>query len=237
MTALQPAPSVGAMTIDVAEHVRANGIDIHYRDLGRGRPLILLHGGLVSGSDAFADTAVSHARYLESLSRRFRVIAPDTRGAGRSGAICCDAGYDTLNPDAPAFGMLRQLLGGAVDRGVDVGVIERAFGQDPEMARLLELMKGELVEFQGPDAWPDYLGSTVARWAHWPGYGYADLAAITAPTLLMTGDRDHFCAVEDAVTAFRHLSAGELAILPAVGHQITPDKIDVMSAFLARHTP
>ena len=40
--------------------VRANGIDIHYLERGAGRPLLLLHGGLVSSSLRWAGVPVSY---------------------------------------------------------------------------------------------------------------------------------------------------------------------------------
>jgi len=58
---------------------------------------------------------------------------------------------------------------------------------------------------------------------------------ISAPTLILTGDRDHFCSTEEAVTAFRRLPRGELAVLPAVGHFITPLAIDLATDFIRRH--
>ncbi|HEY5845609.1 MAG TPA: hypothetical protein VIT42_02350, partial [Microlunatus sp.] len=112
----------------------------------------------------------------------------------------------------------------------------RAFSQDPQMAALLGMLEAEIIERQGPDAWPTYLRSTIGRWARRPGYGYADLAQITVPTLIMVGDRDHFCSVEQAILAVQQLSEGELAVLPGTGHIITRTKIDVMLDFLQRST-
>src|SRR6476469_7221351 len=70
------------MITQMAQSVRVNDTEIAYRELGLGRPLVLLHGGLVSASQAFAATPVSYAAHLERLARTFRVIAPDTRAAG-----------------------------------------------------------------------------------------------------------------------------------------------------------
>ena len=51
-------------------------IQLHYQDQGSGEPLILLHG---NGEDS---TYFVHQ--IEDFSRTFRVIAPDTRGHGKS---------------------------------------------------------------------------------------------------------------------------------------------------------
>ena len=40
--------------------------------------------------------------------------------------------------------------------------------------------------------------------------------------LILTGGRDEFCTIEQAVAAFRHLPNGELAVLPGHGHYIPP---------------
>ncbi len=66
------------------------------------------------------------------------------------------------------------------------------------------------------------------------GYTYADLARITVPTLILTGDRDDFCTVEQAVAAYRQLGDGELAILPSHGHYIPPAAIDATVEFFSR---
>src|SRR5215218_5937101 len=50
---------------------------IHYEDEGSGPPLLLLHGGL--------GTALLHyRREIPFFAERYRVIAPDFRGYGRS---------------------------------------------------------------------------------------------------------------------------------------------------------
>jgi valacyclovir hydrolase len=57
--------------------VGVNGARLHYEEEGAGEPLLLLHGGL--------GTAQLHWwREIPYFARRFRVIAPDMRGYGRS---------------------------------------------------------------------------------------------------------------------------------------------------------
>ena len=71
-------------TLAHGKHAAANGIDIHYLERGSGKPLVLLHGGLVSSSPRWAGVPVSYASHLDTLARRFRVIAPDTRGCAQT---------------------------------------------------------------------------------------------------------------------------------------------------------
>ena len=42
------------MITELAQSIPVNGTEIAYREMGHGRPLVLLHGGLVSTSDEFA---------------------------------------------------------------------------------------------------------------------------------------------------------------------------------------
>jgi pimeloyl-ACP methyl ester carboxylesterase len=46
----------------------------------------------------------------------------------------------------------------------------------------------------------------------------SDLRSITAPTLILVGDRDEFCSVDEGVRAYQALARGELAIVPNTGH-------------------
>ena len=65
-------------------YVRANGLDIYYREAGQGRPLLLLHGGTYSTSDVWDDGPYGWGAHLDRFAKHFRVIAPDTRGHGRT---------------------------------------------------------------------------------------------------------------------------------------------------------
>lgn len=146
--------------------------------------------------------------------------------------VVCDAGFDTLNPDAAAFTMLRMMLGEAADPSdVDPDAVESAFSQDPHMAQVFALMKADVDAGQGAGSWRNYVRLTIERWSHWPGYGYADLASIAVPTLLLVGDRDDFCTIEEAAVAYRNLRDGQLAVLPGTPHVITQDKIEAMVAY------
>ena len=61
------------------EYADVNGINLYYETHGTGRPLILLHGGLMSG-EMFGPV-------LPALSERHRVIAVDLQGHGRTADI------------------------------------------------------------------------------------------------------------------------------------------------------
>src|ERR1700759_4247199 len=96
--------------------VRANGIDIHYLDQGEGEPLVLLHGGMVSTNPIWAGVPVAYASFMDKLAEHFRVIAPDTRGCGRTPHTAGPITFDLLAADVAALiealGLERPLITG-----------------------------------------------------------------------------------------------------------------------------
>jgi pimeloyl-ACP methyl ester carboxylesterase len=66
-------------TKGTGKYAKVNSINLYYETHGAGRPLILLHGGLMS-SETFGPV-------LPQLSERHQVIAPDLQGHGRTADI------------------------------------------------------------------------------------------------------------------------------------------------------
>jgi pimeloyl-ACP methyl ester carboxylesterase len=269
-------------------YVHANGTDIYYVEAGQGEPLLLLHGGVVSTNPLWAATPFAYVSHMDALAQHFRVIAPDTRGAGRTvnpagtsipftqladdvvglidaldldqplicgfsdggitattvgirypgsvRAIVNHAGYDVFNPQAPTFAMMRQMMGGSPEATQpDLEAFERVHDSSEEMRAMFELMKADHEGAQGPGYLKTYIAQAFDRVTQSPGYTVEDLAKIMAPTLILTGDRDEFCSVEEGVAAYRVLQQGELAVLPNHGHFISPSVVQVTIEFFERH--
>lgn len=68
----------------------ANGVMIYYMMLGRGEPLMIVHGGPGASHDYFLP-------YLLPLARHNKVIFIDERGSGRSEKLEDPAGYTVEN--------------------------------------------------------------------------------------------------------------------------------------------
>ena len=83
--------------------VDANGVMIYYQILGRGEPLMIVHGGPGASHDYFLP-------YLLPLARHNKVIFIDERGSGRSQKLEDPSGYTVENmvEDVEA---VRQALG------------------------------------------------------------------------------------------------------------------------------
>ncbi len=89
-----------------------NGVDLFYRDLGNGTPVLFIHGFPLTG-DIWRYQA-------EALSSRARVIVPDLRGFGKSGVTAGPYSMDMFARD------LKGLLGAlrietAVLAGISMG--------------------------------------------------------------------------------------------------------------------
>lgn len=148
-------------------------------------------------------------------------------------AIVNDAGYDFLNPQAKSFAMMRQMLGGSPEATeADPDAAAAFFASQPQMAPMFEMMRADQDAGGGPGYWRTYLASAFERTTRWPGYSFADLATIDVPTLVLVGDRDHFCTVDEAVATYRHLGDGRLAVVPDTEYEITPTKISLLREFL-----
>jgi len=268
--------------------VRANGIDIYCVEAGRGPPLLLLHGGLMSNGPSWAGYRGSYVSRMDAFAAHFRVIAPALRGHGKTinvggspisytqaaddmlalcdalgverplmcgfsagatiatiaairkpeavRALVNDAGYDPFNPDpkAPAFALCRQVFGGRPDATqADPDALEpflKANGMDDFLRRL----KADQDGAREPGAWRALI-ATLFDALTWCPFDFEDLREITAPTLVLTGDRDMSCSVEEAVTAYRMLAKGELAILPNEGHSVPDSAVEVSIEFLRQH--
>jgi len=70
------------MTAWTSHRVRAGGVMTHYLEAGSGFPLVLLHSGEFGGC-----SELSWERNIAALSQRFRVIAPDWAGFGKTAKV------------------------------------------------------------------------------------------------------------------------------------------------------
>jgi len=83
--------------------VDANGVMIYYKMLGRGAPLLIVHGGPGASHDYFLP-------YLLPLARRNKVVFIDERGSGRSQKLEDPSGY-TIENMVEDVESVRQALG------------------------------------------------------------------------------------------------------------------------------
>ena len=102
----------------------------------------------------------------------------------------------------------RSLVGDEQSPEVDTEKFER---ENPDYT-------GMLRQLHGPENWKTLLKQLKRVWNAPLDYTPADLARITAPSLVLLADRDELISVEEAARMYRQLPAAELAILPGSEH-------------------
>lgn len=215
---------------------------IHYRVHGQGQPLLLLHGGLSSSLDWYAQ--------LPELSRQFKVVSIDSRGHGHSTLGQQPYGYTLLANDVLAVMDQLGLSSADVAGWSDGGNIALLLAQrHPERVRRVlaisanahpdgltdeasDTIKGmnpekpprlkQLLYFlQSPH--PSRLvalrRAVLAMWQYGPHFSCDNLSQISAPVLLMIGENDDI-ALEHAEHMLSCLPHGTLEVLDSVGHSV-----------------
>jgi pimeloyl-ACP methyl ester carboxylesterase len=208
-----------------------DGAELAYREIGEGRPLVLVHGFTGSGLQW-----VNHGHAGAIASRGHRVILPDMRGHGESARPHDPAAFppDVLAADTLALidhlGLADYDLGGyslggtvvvralargarpgrAIVAGQGLGVIAGTTSRGGAYRGILTALgRGDVIE----------PGSPEADQAHWITQGGGDpqsllhvldslvatpesvLRQITTPTLVVVGDQDERHASADALAA------------------------------------
>jgi pimeloyl-ACP methyl ester carboxylesterase len=217
-----------------------NGLDLYYEIRGRGKPLVLLHGGVHTIDLTFGPL-------LEPLAAGRQVIAVEFQGHGHTADTGRPMTIEALAGDVVA--LLDQLgiaeadlfgfsLGGLVACAVAVGAPDRVgrlivASADPhrppgrESAPIDDdrlptrddyLAMRDAYRAVAPD--PGHFDEGAARTSamvhEFPGWT-DELRSLRAPTLLIFGDRD-FSPLPDVAELFGLLPDAQLAVLPATTH-------------------
>jgi pimeloyl-ACP methyl ester carboxylesterase len=217
-----------------------NGLQLYYETHGSGRPLVLLHGGLMTIDLTFGPM-------LETLAASRQVIAVELQGHGHTADTDRPMTIEALAGDVVA--LLDQLgiaeadlfgfsLGGLVAYAVALGaptrvgklIVASADAHRPpgrESAPLDDDRMPTQADFQAmrdayeavaPD--PAHFNEFAARnstMVHECPAWTDELRSLRAPTLLIFGDRD-FSPLADVLELFGLLPNAQLAVLPATTH-------------------
>ncbi len=218
-----------------------DGIAAYYEQHGDGEPLLLLHGGFCS-----LETMEAQLRHLATTYRVHAMERPGHgRTADRPGPFTYQAMVeDTLAfleavdvesthvvgfSDGAVVGLLlaldhparvRSLV--AISANLDPSVFGDAgdedeagtdgdAGDDPERAVYDRLTP------DGPAHGDVVLAKLLALWQVEPRIDAADLARVSAPTLVLAGDRD-VIPTHHTVDIAQAIPGAQLCILPGAGH-------------------
>jgi pimeloyl-ACP methyl ester carboxylesterase len=233
-----------------------NGLEMYYEvhGSGTGRPLVLLHGGVMT-------IELSFGAMLSALADGRQVIAAELQGHGRTADIDRDMTLAALAGDVA--GLLGQLgvdqadvlgfsLGGEValqlaldhpDRVGRIVLVSVSYAPDGFHAEISDPAQWatstrmptaedfrqmrEAYDRLSPD--PGDFDALAARagQAGRRGWTAAELGRISAPALLVFGDHD-FIRLEHAVEMHALIPGAQLAVLPGATHMGVMRRADLM---------
>lgn len=234
----QTLPEVPALPApDVEADVVVDGASIHVATFGRGRPVVLLHGGCGHGGQ--------FGFQVPALAAAYRVIVVDARGQGRSGVPRGGLSYHAMAEDViavldhlrvPRAAVIGWSDGAIV--GLDLamhhgdrvdgvmafaGNVDRSGTSKPRdpalFSRYYARCKREQEALQ-PDAKRRAAARAAlsAMWKKEPRYTTAQVEAIATPLTVVAADHDELIRAEHAAKIAKLVPGATLVTLRDVGH-------------------
>jgi pimeloyl-ACP methyl ester carboxylesterase len=215
-------------------YVDVNGLSLYYQEQGAGEPLIILHGGLMSGE------LIGPA--VPELAKTRRLILPDLQAHGRTADIDRPMRWETMADDIAALAshlgldsvdLMGISLGGGVAWRLAIqhpGLVRRLAiiaapakrtGWYPEVLAGFDAMGSQLAEMLRPSPLGESYARIAPRPQDWPrllektgdllrqDYDWSqEISALTIPVLLGYADADSV-RPEHIVEAYAMLGGGQ----------------------------
>ena len=229
-----PSPTQGETTSRAA----INGIALFYATIGKGPPVVLLHGGLAN-SDYWGNQ-------VRALAPHHTVILIDSRGHGRSSRNATPFGYDLMADDVVALldhlHIPRADIVGWSDGaivGIDLALrhrdrIGRVFAfaantnlsglnpdveKNPNFAAFIRRAGTEYRRLSpAPNDYAGFHAQISHMWDSQPNWTDAQLHGITTPILIADGDHDEAIRLDHDIYMFRAIPHATLEIFPNTSH-------------------
>ena len=117
---------------------------------------------------------------------------------------------------------------------VDFQQVEKA---DPQLVSRIRQFSAT----HDPEYWKTFMTQISKMWLTRLNYTKEDYRKITVPTLILTGDRDDFVSLDDALKMYRSIPKSELAVMPGADHYFLWSKTELFTKtvvdFLQRQSP
>lgn len=219
-------------------YVQSGDAKIYYEVYGKGKPLVVLHGGV------FGST-YEMGRFIDSLSKKFLVIAVSTRGHGKSEMGKVEPSYEQKASDVNAV-LTAETKDSAVVLGFSDGAYtgyylagrfpskikkviaigagvwkkgDRKFNLSRKMAFGLDSLYWQqqlrmMPEPQKIDQW----FASLNKYYNALNVGSEVFSAVKSPVLLLAGELDQNAPLATVIEAYHLLPKAKLGIIPNAPH-------------------
>lgn len=224
---------------DVGKFAEVNGVKLYYEIYGEGQPLLVLHGNGGSISSA--------ANFYPELTKKYKVIAVDSRSQGKSTDTDQHLTYDQMASDINELLNILKIDSVNVWGQSDGGILSLLLAKDyPKKVR-------RALAF-GANIQPDK--SAIHQWSidadakkinnpktsekerkllvlmrDYPNFDFKELNKIKAPVLIMSGDRDYI-TLEHSIKMFQNIPNSHLCVLPGTTHGASWEKQEMFLTLL-----
>jgi len=232
---------------------------IYYEIYGKGRPVVLLHGGL------FGDIS-EYEKVIPKLSEHFKVIAIETRGHGKSEIgnklftyeLMTQDAYTIIKHETSDSTIVIGFSDGAVIAmtltithpelvrkmlfaGGNVSLEDYRPGVKEELKKLTgksmekdypDFVKDRKKIMPQPERWGDFVEKLKYAWFNQTKIELTQLKAVKCPVLVVGGDRDQYNAISNFLDVYKSLPNAALAIIPNSDHIVFYRSPDLMEDIL-----
>jgi pimeloyl-ACP methyl ester carboxylesterase len=230
------------------------GVKLYYETYGQGQPLLLLHGN--------GESISSFRQQIKTLAQAYQVIAVDTRDQGKSATTHGRLSYDLFADDMHALLQHLQVPAAHIVGWSDGGNtgLSMALRYPAQVKSLVTMGANLYADTTAVDAnllkeirqtkriltvlrpfkkqWhKGYRLSTLLL--NYPNMKPAELHAITAPVLVLAGEKD---VIKEAHTRLiaQHITGSQLVILPGLTHYAPQENgplfNETVLSFLRQHS-
>jgi pimeloyl-ACP methyl ester carboxylesterase len=239
----------------VGDYVDVGGLRTWFDAAGQGDPLVLLHGGLCTNETWGAQMPAFAERFqVIAPERRGHGHTPDVEGPMNYR----DMATDTMRfletvvkqpahlvgwSDGGIVGLLvaisrpdlvRKLVAISANTNPDAGVpgADEMFQGGPDAPALERLRSAYAATSpDGPEHWPTVFAKFEEMISTQPYIEPVELAAIEAPTLVLSAD-DDMVTLEHTVELYRAIPRSELAVVPGTSHALIFEKPELVNRII-----
>lgn len=221
-------------------YVNAGDAKIYYEVYGKGEPMVILHGGIVGSTFEMRE-------FIDSLSKRYQVIAVSTRGHGKSemgsqvpsykvkaedvNAIISSVTKDSVTILGFSDGAYTGYFLAAshpekVKKLIAIGAGEwkqgfRSFNNNRNLFYNMDSLyiKQQHALMPQPQRYDEWL-ETLNQYYNKVNIGKETFSRIQCPVLLMAGELDQNAPLKTLIAAYEMIPDAQLSIIPNAPHPV-----------------